>query len=59
MSQSWIPFLIVLKNVTKPEWNDWRRHLAMIVSNVDETNKDLVLNSVKTMGDTLGKFEFF
>ena len=27
----------------------------MIVSNVDETNKDLVLSSIKTMGDTLGK----
>lgn len=25
----------------------------MIVANIDETNKDLVLNSIKTMGDTL------
>ncbi len=43
----------VASNVSKAEWNDWRRHLAMIVSNVDEYNRDLVLNSIKTMGDSL------
>lgn len=41
--------------MSKLDWNDWRRHLAMIVSNVDDSNRDLVLNSIKTMGDTLGK----
>jgi hypothetical protein len=35
------------------EWNDWRRHLAMIVSNQDLYNKELVLRSIKTMGDCL------
>ena len=45
----------VANNVSKSEWNDWRRHLAMIVSNVDESNRDLVLNTIKTMGDSLGK----
>lgn len=29
----------------------------MIVSNIDETNKDLVLNSIRTMGDSLGRFQ--
>lgn len=43
-----------MQNLSKLDWNDWRRHLAMIVSNIDEANKDLVLNSIKTMGDTLG-----
>lgn len=27
----------------------------MIVSNVDETNRDLVLTTIKTMGDSLGR----
>ena len=35
------------------EWNDWRRHLAIIVSNQDLYNKELVLKSIKTMGDCL------
>lgn len=35
------------------EWNDWRRHLAIIVSNQDSFNKELVLRSIKTMGDCL------
>jgi len=43
----------VASNLPKAEWNDWRRHLAMIVSNVDEYNRDLVLNSIRTMGDSL------
>lgn len=43
----------VASNISKSEWNEWRRHLAMIVSNVDETNRELVINSIKTMGDSL------
>ncbi len=43
----------VVSNLSKSEWNEWRRHLAMIVSNVDESNKDLVLTTIKTMGDSL------
>lgn len=45
----------ILKNVSKGvEWNDWRRHLAMIVSNVDDANRELVFNTIRTMGDSLG-----
>lgn len=40
--------------MAKAEWNDWRRHLAMIVSNVDDSNRDLVYTTIKTMGDSLG-----
>ncbi|CAF0711049.1 unnamed protein product [Brachionus calyciflorus] len=40
-------------NLSKSEWNEWRRHLAMIVSNVDDSNRNLVLNTIKTMGDSL------
>jgi hypothetical protein len=44
----------VATNISKSEWSDWRRHLAMIVANVDnESNRGLVLSSIKTMGDTL------
>ena len=42
-----------LKNINKTDWNDWRRHLAMIVSNADESNKDLIFASIKTFGDSL------
>jgi hypothetical protein len=41
--------------VGKSEWNDWRRHLAMIVSNIDDNNRDLVYNSIRSMGDHLGR----
>ncbi len=43
----------IATNLAKAEWNDWRRHLAIIVSNVDEANKELVANTIKTMGDTV------
>ena len=35
------------------EWNDWRRHLAIIISNQDSSNKDIVLKSIKSIADSL------
>jgi COPII coat assembly protein SEC16 len=35
------------------EWNDWRRHLAIILSNKDSFNKDIVLKSIKSIADSL------
>jgi hypothetical protein len=43
----------ITSNMSKLEWNDWRRHLAIIMANIDETNYGLVLESIKTMGDCL------
>ncbi len=35
------------------EWNDWRRHLAIILSNKDSFNKDIVFKSIKSIADSL------
>jgi hypothetical protein len=43
----------VANNLTKFEWNDWKRHLATIASNIDDTNRDLVINSIRAIGDSL------
>ena len=43
----------ITSNMLQTNWNDWRRHLAMIVSNLNDQNKELCLQSIRTLADCL------
>ena len=43
----------ITSNLLQTNWNDWRRHLAMIVSNLNDQNKELCLQSIRTLADCL------
>nr|XP_033327554.1 uncharacterized protein LOC117221042 isoform X5 [Megalopta genalis] len=42
----------VVTGISDPRWDDWRPHLAMIISNTS-SNPDINRRSITTLGDTL------